>query len=125
MKKALQLLGCVIVISAFCVVSVPAQELGIPTWTRYAAHITTKTTTTPVAVTAVLHTVVINCSGAGTAWTITIQSKEDTPKILYVATLTVGTTTISLPVGIKMTSGIDIVTGGTTAGVADVWMTYR
>jgi hypothetical protein len=92
--------------------------------TAYSAHITTSATTTVVASTAYVYTVTVAVSNAGTAWTITIRSKEGTPKILYSATAAVGTTTpISAEVPIGLTSGIDIVTAG-TAGVADVWITY-
>jgi hypothetical protein len=92
--------------------------------TAYSAHITTSATTTVVASTAYVYTVTVAVSNAGTAWTITIRSKEGTPKILYSATAAVGTTTpISAEVPIGLTSGIDIVTAG-TAGVADVWVTY-
>jgi hypothetical protein len=92
--------------------------------TAYSAHITTSATTTVVASTAYVYTVTVSVTGAGTGWTITIRSKEGTPKILYSATAAVGTTTpISAEVPIGLTSGIDIVTAG-TAGVADVWITY-
>ncbi len=97
---------------------------------NYAAnHITAKTTTTPTAATAYVSAIAIACSAAGTAWTMVIQNKEGTPKILVPSfTLTVPTT--GLPVilqfaePILMTSGIDIVTGGTTAGTVDVFITY-
>ena len=92
--------------------------------TAYSVHITTSATTTVVASTAYVYTVTVAVSAPGTGWTITIRSKEATPKILYTATAAAGTTTpISAEVPIGLTSGIDIVTAG-TAGVADVWITY-
>ena len=65
-------------------------------------------------------------SNAGSAWTITIRSKEATPKILYTATAVVGSfTPVDVQVPIGVTSGIDIITAGTTPGVADIWITYQ
>lgn len=94
-----------------------------------ASRITSKTTTTVTASTAYVSAIAIACSAAGTSWTLVIQNKEGTPKILVPSfTLTVPTT--GLPVilqfaePILMTSGIDIVTGGTTAGTVDVFVTY-
>lgn len=96
--------------------------------TYYAAHITTKTTTTPTSSTCYVSSVVISCSAAGSTWTFKIQDKSGTPLILVPAfTLTVPTNlplVISLTEPILMTSGIDIVTAGTTAGTVDVWITY-
>lgn len=119
----LKLLVAIAGILALPLMSVPAQEYGI-NWTKYSVHVTTKTTITPVATTVRLNTAVICVSGAGSSWTITIQDKG-TPKILYSATAVAGTTVIALPVGIQMTGGIDIVSGGSTAGTADIWLTYR
>ena len=97
---------------------------ALATNTAYSAHITTSATTTVISSTAYVYTVTVAVSNAGTGWTIKIQSKEGTPKILYTATAAVGTTTpISAEVPIGLTSGIDIVTAG-TAGVADIWITY-
>jgi hypothetical protein len=93
---------------------------------NYAAfHITTKTTTNVTASTCYVQVVVVNCSNAGTAATITLQNKEATAKILYSATLAVSTTTpVNVSEPILCTSGLDIVTAGTTMGVADVFVTY-
>jgi hypothetical protein len=91
----------------------------------YSARVTTNATTTVIGSTAYVYTVTVSVSGAGSAWTITIRSKEATPKILYTATAAVGTTTpISAEVPIGLNSGIDIVTAGTTPGTADIWITY-
>jgi hypothetical protein len=97
---------------------------ALATTTAYSTHITTSASTTVTSATAYVYTVTIAVTNAGTGWTITIRSKEGTPKILYTATAAIGTTTpISAEVPIGLTSGIDIVTAG-TAGVADVWITY-
>jgi hypothetical protein len=97
---------------------------ALATTTAYSAHITTSATTTVVATTAYVYTVQVAVSNAGTGWTITIRSKEATPKILYTATAAVGSTmVITAEVPIGLTSGIDIITAG-TAGVADIWITY-
>lgn len=96
---------------------------------NYSANrITSKTTTTPTAATAYISAITIACSAAGTAWTLVIQNKEGTPKILIPSiTLTVPTTgpiIFQFAEPILMTSGIDVVTGGTTAGTVDVFVTY-
>jgi ribosomal protein S11 len=90
----------------------------------YAAHITTKTTTTVTSTTCYVATIAICVTGAGTAQTLVIQDKTPTtPKILYSGTIAVGNTYIPLAPTL-MTGGIDIVTGGTTAGTQDVFITY-
>lgn len=94
----------------------------------FAARITGKVTTNVTAATAYVQSIVIACSAAGSSWTLTIQNKEATAKILVPAmTLTVPTTgpiAIQFQEPILMTSGIDIVTAGTTAGTVDVYVTY-
>ena len=93
--------------------------------TAYSVHLTTNATTTVVSSTAYVNTVQVAVSTAGTAWVITIQSKEGTPKVLYKATAAVGSSTpVNAIIPIGLTSGIDIVTSGTTPGVADIWITY-
>ena len=106
-----------------------AQEIpGGPVVTKKQIHFTTKTTNTPVSSTCTLYAIVINTSNAGTSWTLTVQDKQGTPAIL-ISALTLATSqnplVYTFPQGIKMTSGIDVTTGGTTAGVADIWVTYR
>ncbi len=91
----------------------------------YSGHITTSTTTTVTSTTCYVSTVFISVTNAGTAWTITIRSKEGTPTVLYTATATLGSFTpvsVQLP-GVISTSGLEIVTAG-TAGVADVKINY-
>jgi len=81
--------------------------------------------TTVTSSTAYVNTVQVTVSGAGSAWTITIRSKEATPKILYSATAAVGSfTPVNVQIPIGLVSGIDIVTAGTTPGTADIWITY-
>lgn len=90
-----------------------------------SSHITSKTTTTITSSTAYVQSIVINVSGAGSSQTLTIQDKEATPKILYSTTIAVGNSQpITLQAPVVMTSGIDIVTAGTTAGTQDVFVTY-
>lgn len=126
MNKLIKSIIAVAALFALSVGSVNSQEYGI-NWGRKAFHVTTNTTNNVVAVTARLQTLVIQVSGAGTAWVITVQNKEGTPKILYqyLTAQGVGTFTVPLPVGVLMTSGIDVITTGTTPGVADVFVTYR
>jgi hypothetical protein len=108
----------------------PAQELGNGfAITKKQIHSTTKTTVTPVAQTVTVYSIVINTSNAGTSWTLTVQDKQGTPAIL-VSALALATSQNPLvlnfgPTGIKMTSGVDFITGGTTAGVADFWIDYK
>jgi hypothetical protein len=98
---------------------------ALATNTAYSVHLTTNATTTVIGSTAYVYTVTVAVTTAGTAWVIKIQSKEGTPKVLYTATAAVGTTTpISAEVPIGLTSGIDIITSGTTPGAADIWITY-
>lgn len=127
MKNILRLVAlCALALA----IPVSAQELGNGyTITKKQIHSTTKTTVTPVAQTVTLYEVVVNTSNAGTSWTLTVQDKQGTPAIL-VSALALATTQNPLilnfgPTGIKMTGGIDFITGGTTAGVADFWVTYK
>ena len=96
----------------------------------YAGRITTKTTTTITAATAYVSELVIVCSAAGTSVTLVVQNKEGTPKILVPSfTLAVPTNgnpnvVMRFSEPILMTSGIDIVTAGTTMGTVDVYCTY-
>ena len=124
MNKPIQLLLGVVVAFALSLAPISAQEYGVK-WTRVASHITTKTTTHIATASAVLHTLIITVSTAGTSWTVTVQNLDTTPKILYSATVAAGTTVIELPVGITMAGGIDVVTAGTTAGIMDVFCTFR
>lgn len=92
-------------------------------------HITAKETNTVVASNTRLYNIVYNVSAAGTAWTLTIQDKQATPAILAATgTLSASTVPVSLSLpapGVFMSGGIDIVTGGTTAGTLDLWICYR
>lgn len=92
----------------------------------YAAHITTKTTTTPTSADCYVSAIAICVTAAGTTQTLTIQNKEGTAKTLYTAgsAIAVGNTYISFHTPVLMKGGIDIVTGGTTAGTQDVFITY-
>lgn len=101
-----------------------ASEYGI-SWTWASHHQTDNTTWTISSSTVRINTLFLNVSNAGTTWVITVQNKEGTPKILYKATVTVGNTTIlALPVSVEMASGIDVTFSG-TAGVADLFATFR
>ena len=97
--------------------------------TKKSYHLTTNVTNTSVAQTATLYGITINCSTAGTAWTITIRDKSGTPQNVINA-LTFATSqnplTIQIPLpGIVMNGGIDIITAGTTPGVADLFISYK
>jgi len=96
---------------------------------NYAANrITSKTTTTITSATAYVQCIVLAVSAAGTSWTIVIQNKEATPKILVpsitASVPTTGPLIWQFAEPILMTSGIDVVTGGTTAGTLDIYFTY-
>jgi hypothetical protein len=91
----------------------------------YSAHLTTNATATVTSTTAYVNTVQVSVTNAGSAWVIKIQDKSGTPRVLYQATAAVGSTTpVNATVPIQSASGIDIITSGTTPGVADVWITY-
>ena len=99
---------------------------ALTTTTAYSTHATTNATATVTSATAYVYTVQVVVSNAGSAWTITVRSKEATPKILYTATAVAGSfTPVDVQVPIGVTSGIDIITAGTTPGVADIWITYQ
>ncbi len=102
------------------------QLTGRRTNIAYAAHITTKTTTTPTSSTCYVSSVAICVTAAGTTQTLTIQDKGGTAKVLYTAgtAIAVGNTYINFKEPVIMTGGIDIISGGTTAGTQDVWVTY-
>ena len=124
MKRIKLILG-IAAMFALIVSPLSAQEYGLR-FTRGFKHITTKTTTNVTTATVVLHTLSVNVSGAGTTWSLTVQTQDGTPTILYtVASVAVGTTVVfALPVGITV-KGLDIVTGGTTAGTMDVEYAYH
>jgi hypothetical protein len=107
--------------------SVPAKRTGTTVMSPqyFANHITSKTTTTPVASTCYVSAIAIIVTGAGSSQTLVIQNKEATPKALYTAgtAIAVGNTYLNFAEPILMTSGIDIVTAGTTAGTQDVFVT--
>lgn len=92
----------------------------------YAAHITTKTTTTPTSSTCYVQSIAVCVTAAGTTQTLTIQDKGGTAKVLYTAgtAIAVGNTYITFNQPVLMTGGIDIVTGGTTAGTQDIFIDY-
>ena len=95
------------------------------TYTTSQSHITTKTTTTVTSSTAYITAVAICVTGAGTTQTLVIQDKSGTPLTFYTAgtAIAVGNTYINV-MPQKMNGGIDIVTGGTTAGTQDVFIGY-
>jgi len=89
------------------------------------ALITTKTTTTPVSGACYLFALLYNCTNAGTAWSLTIQDKASTPLVIYtLGTLVVSTVPVvivSLTNPMLLIGGLDIITGGTTAGALNIW----
>jgi len=94
----------------------------------YATHLTANGTTTVTGNTIYLKSVLITCTTAGTTETVTLKNKESTAKTLYISpTLTVGTplTLWFDTAPIQSVSGLDIVYGGSGAGVVDVFLTYE
>lgn len=117
----------------------PADSSGVPkvnngaspsgtTLNTYSVHITSNTTTTPIASTAYISMISISNEVGGTTSTITIQDKQGTPLKLIngVATtaLTTAPTVINFQNPAKMVSGIDIITAGAVAATVDVWIDY-
>ncbi len=119
-----------IALLACSVALVSAQEYGV-TYTRYVGHITTATTThVTTNALSTLYTLVFNVTGSPTSEVVTVQTAETTPKILYKSAALAAATTVpvvvALPVGIKCSTGIDIVTSGTVnTGVVDAWAAFR
>ncbi len=107
--------------------ALPAKRAGTTLMSPqyFASHITSKTTTTPVASTCYVSSIAISVTGAGSSQTLVIQNKEATPKVLYTAgaAIVVGNNYLNFAEPMLMTSGIDIVTAGTTAGTQDVFVT--
>jgi hypothetical protein len=95
--------------------------------TASASHITTATTTTPVAATAYIASIAISVVTGGAGSTLTIRDKGGTPKVLVnafaTATATTTPTVITFNSPMVMTSGIDIITTA-TAPTVDVWINY-
>jgi hypothetical protein len=95
--------------------------------TSYSTHVTTNTTVTPLATTVRLRQIVINVTGTPSAWVIKIQDKGGTPKIIFQQTFNAATTqpiVVNLGDGVTMQGGIDIITSGTTPGIADIFLNY-
>lgn len=97
---------------------------------KHHARITDKSTTTIASQSRVLRRIIVVCSNAGTSWTLRIQDKAGSPAIAL-PSLTLAVPSDGKPLvvefeqpGILMEGGIEIVTGGTTAGVVDVWIVY-
>ena len=95
--------------------------------TSYKTRVNTNTTTTPITSTVRLRQITINVTGAPSAWVVTIQDKGATPFVVFSQTFNAPTTApivVNLGDGITMTGGIDIITSGTTPGVANVALNY-
>lgn len=107
------------------------EDQDTPTGTTlvpYSVRITTNTTTTPVASTAYISSIVVSSEAAGTTSTLTIQDKQGTPLKLINGLTTVAITTtptvLNFQTPVQMTSGIDIITAGVAAATVDVWINY-
>jgi hypothetical protein len=100
--------------------NVPTQDVG-------KTKITIKGTTTVIDTSCQLNQICIAVENAGTAWTMKIQDKATIPFVI-VPTFTMivpadpGPIIIPFDWPLYMDGGIDIITAGTTAGVAYVWM---
>jgi len=96
--------------------------------TPYSSEITINGTTTVTGALAYLSSLVLTIRTAGTGSTITVQDKSGTPlklvDLLPTTVLTTTPTTLSFPQPLKMSGGIDVVTGGAVAAIIDIWVTY-
>lgn len=94
----------------------------------YSVHLTTNTTTTPVASTAYVSSIVVSNEVGGTTSSVTIQDKQGTPLKLVnglaTTALTTAPTVINFQTPVKMVSGIDIITAGAVAATIDIWINY-
>jgi hypothetical protein len=91
-----------------------------------STHITSSGTTSITSTTSYISSIVVTATNAGTTWTLLIQNKEGTPKVIWANSgtgLTVGTSFMDMDVPVISTGGIAVVTAG-TAGVVDVFITY-
>jgi hypothetical protein len=94
-------------------------------------HITTNATNTilpPGTATAIrVKQIVLNISGTPSAWVVKIQTKAATPMVLYTNTFNAATTVtiqVGFGDGVVAQGGVDIITSGTTPGIADLWVSY-
>jgi hypothetical protein len=91
-------------------------------------HINSNTTTNISQLDMFVSTLLVAVSGSPTSWTIKIQTREATPKVIYSKTFSAAQAlpdvVLALPFPAKFVSGLDIVTSGTTPGIADVWVSY-
>ncbi len=113
---------------AVTVLIVHAQDMDVGKWTRFAYHITAKGVYTPTSSTCDMNTMNVNVSNAGTSWVLTVETIQNEPRVIWQWHTADGVgnfSQISLPVGILMTGGIQVVSSGTTAGVADIAITGR
>ncbi len=125
--KKLRLFGYALAL-AVAVIVVQAQDMDVGQWTRFAYHITAKGTYIPTRSTCDINTMNVNISNAGTSWVLTVESIQNEPRVLWqwhTADAVGNFSQIKLPVGIQMTGGIQVVSSGTTAGVADIEITGR
>lgn len=125
--KTLKALVLAVALVAISVIPVSSQEHGIGNYIRVAQHQTNNTTYTPVSSTVRLYTMVVNVTGSPTSWVITVKNKEGTAKQFFSKSYSAASTApdvVTLEVGTVMTGGIDVSFSG-TAGVADIWLTYR
>lgn len=95
----------------------------------YATRITSNTTTTPTSATAYISSIAICVETAGTTSTIDIRDKSGTPIYLVrslstAAVFTNGIDVFTFNTPLKMTSGIDIITGGAAAATVSVFINY-
>jgi hypothetical protein len=102
---------------------------GVVLSTSTGLHVTTNTTNTipSPAATIRLRQIVINVTGTPSAWVVKIQDKGATPKIVFSQTFNAATTApvvANFGDGITCTGGVDVITSGTTPGVADVFLNY-
>jgi hypothetical protein len=122
-------LGSALSAASLPVVIASDQTIG-ENWTKldsktfvYASyHLTGAGTTTPTSATAYVLVLTIVCLTIG--GTLTIRSKEVTPKTLWTGTLAVGTNAVlNFNTPVQLLSGIDIIA---SAGVVlvDVFLTY-
>jgi hypothetical protein len=125
--KKFRLIGYALVL-AIGVIVVRAQDMDVGSWTRFAYHIAANGVYKPTISTCDINTMNVNISDAGTAWVLTVETIQNEPRVLWqwhTADAVGNFSQIKLPIGILMTGGIQVVTSGTTAGIADIEITGR
>lgn len=122
MRKLLILLTAILI---------PLSALAYPPSDLKTFHATrTDKATQSISGTIYITEIYYFVSSAGTSWTLQFKDKGTTPANLSSAIAITATTGGPVPIlnaaePIVATGGLDMITGGTTAGSLEIWVTYH